>query len=425
MTHKKKIIRFLIFVLFNTTFITIRAMNISNLGWSYDTSTRPTFPWFPDSNLYRWQTALYAEGGFHHAKGFNDDGSVANPLRIWNCQQNALAMLEGFAEDNPISQLRAALLDSDNGIRGRFLVDGELNLNFSGALSANLYFARDWRIGFYLPFSKMSLTDVKFIDQTPNIDNLDKLVHTLLTDNLAQNVLELGCLDIGCWERSGVGDLTVLLEWFRDFEQYKPFLKNVRVNWRWGIGFPTGLRENENLIFAVPFGYDGAVSMPFGLGLDLRLGRNFQCGLDVQLTQIFGHTRKRRIKTDLQQTELLLLGKTETFKDSGLVQRFNLYFQFYRFIKGLSFKVTYQYLKQGDAEYSLKTQKFPNNIANTSPRLDAFTMHHMIPEFTYDCGYHWPDGRVRPEFNLYLRLPFNGKNVALFPVVGGIVSVDF
>src|SRR5438105_944487 len=160
MMHKKKIILVFIFVLLNTAFITIKAMNIVNLMWPYDTSIRPTFPWFPERNLYRWQTAMYAEGGFHHAKGFNDEGSVANPLRIWNCQQNALAMLEGFAEDSPISQLRASLLDSDNGIRGRFLVDGNLNLNFSGALSANLYFARDWRIGLYLPFSKMSLTDV-------------------------------------------------------------------------------------------------------------------------------------------------------------------------------------------------------------------------------------------------------------------------
>ncbi len=420
MTRKKKIKLLLVFISLTSIGNTVKAMNIVNTMWPYDTSIRPTF-----NNLHWWQIAFYAEGGFHNAKGFDSEGSVANPLRIWNCQQNALAMLEGFPEGSIIDQFRAALLDSDNGIRGRFIVDGDLQLNFSTAFAANLYFANDWRIGLYLPVYKMTLKDVTFIDQTPNVDNLDKLVHELLTDNLAQNVRELGCLDIGGWDRAGVGDLTLLVEWFRDFKQHKPFLKNVRVNWRWGIGFPTGLRENEDLIFAIPFGYDGAISMPFGLGLDMTLGKNFKCGMDVQLTQIFGHTRTRRIKTDLEQTELLLLEKTKVFKDSGLVQRFNLDFEFYRFLKGLSFKVTYQYLKQGDADYSLKTQEFSTNIANTSPRLDNFTMHHMIPKFTYDCGYHWPEGRVRPELGLYMRLPFNGKNVALFPTIGGVISVDF
>lgn len=417
MTYKKLIILSLI----SLTFINVSAMNITNATmWPYDTSIRPTF-----NNLRRWQVAWYAEGGFHNAKGFNDEGSVANPLRIWNCQQNALAMLEGFPEESAIGQLRSALLDCDNGIRGRFNVDGDLQLKFSTSFAANLYFASDWRLGIYLPVYKMALENVKFIDQTPNLDNLDKLVHEFLTDNLAENVLQLGCLDIGGWERTGVGDLTMLIEWFRDFKQNKPFLKNVRVNWRWGIGFPTGLRENENLIFALPFGYDGAVSMPFGLGLDLKLGSHFQCGMDIQLTQIFGHTRARRIKTDIDQTELLLLAKTETFKDSGLVQRFNLYVELYRFLKGLSFKITYQYLKQGDGEYSLKTQKFSNNVANTSPRLDDFTMHHLIPKFTYDFGCHWPEKRIRPEMGLFMRLPFNGKNVALIPTIGSVISIDF
>lgn len=420
MTRRKKINLSLILIPLALLSTSLSAMNIVNTMWPYDTLIRPTF-----NNLHWWQVAFYAEGGFHNAKGFNDEGSVANPLRIWNCQQNALAMLEGFPEDSAIGQFRSALLDCDNGIRGRFVVDGDLQLNFATAFAANLYFANDWRIGLYLPVYKMTLKDVNFIDQTPNIDNLDKLVHSLLTDNFAANVQQLGCLDIGGWERSGVGDLTMLIEWFRDFKQNKPFLKMVRVNWRWGIGFPTGLRENENLTFAVPFGYDGAVSMPFGLGLDLTLGSHFKGGIDVQLTQIFGHTRTRRIKTDLQQTELLLLEKTEVFKDSGLVQRFNLYVELYNFLKGLSFSIGYQYLKQGDADYSLKTQDFSSNIANTSPRLDNFTMHHLIPKFIYDFGYHYPEARTRPELGLYMRLPFNGKNVALIPTIGAVASIDF
>ena len=420
MTCRKKIALAITFISLALSQNTIRAMNIVNTLWPYDTLIRPTF-----NNQRAWQLAFYTEGGYHNAKGFNDDGEIVNPLRIWNAQQNALAMLEGFPTDSPISQLRSQLLDCDNGIRGRFNVCGDLQMNFNSSFAARFFFANDWSIGLYLPVYQMKLKDVTFQDLTPNLDNLDKLVHRLLTDNLATNVQQLGCLNIGDWQRDGVGDLTMLIEWFRDFKQNKQFLKCVRVNWRTGLGFPTGLRENQNLLFAVPFGYDGAVSMPFGLGIDLTLGTNFKCGIDVQLTQIFGHTRSRRIKTDIEQTELLLLQTASAFRDYGLVQRFNLYVELFRFLKGLSFKVGYQFLKQGDSEISLKTEQFSNTIANTSPRFEDFTMHHLITKFTYDFGVHNPAGRTRPELGLFTRQPFNGKNVALVPTVGFVMSVDF
>ena len=415
MIRKKKIIFLLLL-----SAASAHAMNIVNSMWPYDTSIRPTC-----NNERRWQLAFYGEGGYHNAHGFNNDGESVNPLQIWNKQQNALAMLEGFPKESPISQLRAALLDSDNGIRGRFNVCCTFQMPYNLAFAARLFFAEDWSLGLYLPAYKMRLKNVHFQDLTPNVDNLDKLVHRLLTDNLAANVQELGCLYLGDWTRSGVGDLVVLLDWFRDFYQNKPFLKCVRVNWRIGLGFPTGLRENENLLFAVPFGWDGAVSMPFGLGIDLTLGSHFKGGVDVQLTQIFGHTRQHRIKTDPQQTELLLLQKTCAFIDSGLVQRFNLYAELFNFCKGLSFSIYYQYLKRGEDEIALRTQEFSTNVANTSPRLDSYTMHHLIPRFTYDFQAHLPDARVRPELNIYLRIPFNGRNVALVPMAGAIFSVDF
>ena len=420
MTCRKKIVLSIAFISLALSCASTKAMNIVNTLWPYDTLIRPTF-----NNQRAWQLAFYTEGGFANAKGFNDDGEIVNPLRIWNPQQNALAMLEGFPTNSPASQLRAQLLDSDNGIRGRFNVCGDLQMNFNSSFAARFFFAQDWSIGLYLPVYQMKLKDVTFNDLTPNVDNLDKLVRRLLTDNLADNVLQLGGLDIGDWKRDGVGDLTMLIEWFRDFKQNKQFLKCVRVNWRTGLGFPTGLREDTSLLFAVPFGYDGAVSMPFGLGIDLSLGSHFKCGIDVQLTQIFGHTRCRRIKTDLEQTELLLLQTAAAFRDYGLVQRFNLYVELFRFLQGLSFKVGYQFLKQGDSEISLKTQQFSNTIANTSPRWQDFTMHHVISKFTYDFGVHNLEGRTRPELGLYTRLPFNGKNVALVPTVGFVLSVDF
>src|ERR1700733_8715606 len=194
MTCRKKVALSIIFISSTFVYNSTKAMNIPYAGWPYDTLIRPTFPTFNDQlhnqgyNQRHWQLYSYIEGGVNHAKGFNEDGELVTPLRIWNRQQNALAMLEGFPQNSPITQLRSALLDADNGIRGRFDVCGELLLNFNIAFAARYFFANDWSLSAYLPVSQMTLKDVAFVDQTPNLDNLDKLVHRLLTDNLAQNV---------------------------------------------------------------------------------------------------------------------------------------------------------------------------------------------------------------------------------------------
>ena len=106
----------------------LTAMNIVNTLWSswpYDSIMRPSF-----TNKYRWQIGAYVETGYRNAQGYNDNGDHVNPLQIWNSQQNALTMLEGFSFDSDKGQLRSALLDSNNGIRGHFNVDGDLRLDF-------------------------------------------------------------------------------------------------------------------------------------------------------------------------------------------------------------------------------------------------------------------------------------------------------
>ena len=99
MTCRNRIVLTLTFSLFYLS-STLTDMNFVNLLIPYDTLIRPSF-----TNKYRWQLAGYAETGYHNAHGFNDDGDHVNVLRIWNSQQNALSMLEGFAFDTDIGQL--------------------------------------------------------------------------------------------------------------------------------------------------------------------------------------------------------------------------------------------------------------------------------------------------------------------------------
>jgi hypothetical protein len=396
-------------------------MHAMNLLRPYDTLIRPDFV-----GDRPWQVAFYAEGGLG-TKAFCFNGEVCDALRIWQQDQNALKMLQGFPEDSPITQLRNQIDADDDGRRGHFLVRSDFELKYSLALAARVEFLRDFTFAAYLPFYSMELKNVCWQDQTANITSEDMRVKQLLTDNFFALVEELGCgLDLRGWKRSGIGDLTLMLEWFRNFPQAKPLLKNVFLNWRLGLALPTGKRADENKLFAIPFGNDGATSLIFGFGIELLFSCYFKTGVDVQLFHLFDTTRLRRIKTDRNQTELLLLQKSEVHTDFGLWQRFNLFFEFYRFYHGLSFKVGYQFFKKGENHISLACNDFSTNIASTAVSLEDITMHEMILKATYDFGVdRSPDACTRPYLLLYTRLPFNGKHAVLARTLGVVLAVDF
>lgn len=373
----------------------------------------------------RFYTTIWAETGLD-AKGFNGEGNRVNVLRIWNENQNALAMLDGFDPSSNIGQLRASLLN-DDGIRGHFKVNGTLDVDFGFNFAAHYRFLQSLFLGVYLPVYRMKLKDVVWQEQTKDIETADRLVKENLTNNFFENVKELGDgLDLLGWKRTGVGDLTILLFWLKDYWQAKPFLKNVRLDGRIGLSLPTGLRRDEDKIFAIPFGNDGATGLIFGGGLQVTLGRYIKAGIDVELTHRFGNTRNRRIKTDKDQTELLLLQKTHAFKDFGLIQQFTLYAQAHKFFEGLSLKAGYQFLKQGDDTLSLSNNSFSSDIANTAESLKERTMHQMLFQASYDFNDHLDDdASVIPHFALFAQVPFTGKRVAISTLIGGMISLDF
>lgn len=380
------------------------------------------WPFYTGKDTWQWFVA--AETGIKKGKGFNEDSDHTNVLKIWQPFQDAFSMLQGFEQNSCIGQRIASLTPAEDDIINTFNIfsmSADLHLKASAAFETRFFFCDDWVLSAYIPFFVMSLDDVCFSQDghaftQEQIDEFKALVYELG-----------GGLQLDPWRRSGIGDVTLFLDWFRDFRQNKPFLKNVRINWRIGIELPTGKRTEIDELFSIPFGRDGSFAMPFGLGLEVTLGSMIRACVDVQLTHTFDNTRPRRIKVAADQTELLLLAKTPVHRDVGLTQRFDLYLQFYRIFKGLSLKAGYQFYKQGEDIISFKTNAYPSEIANTAESLQDWTAHQYIFDLQYDFhadmdGYN---PIVVPQFELFVRIPFNGQRSALIPTFGGIFSIDF
>lgn len=373
------------------------------------------------------QAAFMAEHGFNE-RGYNTCGDIVNPLQLWNDNQDALAMLNGFDASTPQGMLAIELRAdgaNDDGVRGHYIVSGDLHTD-SFAITSHYNFLQTWFLTAYLPIYNMTLSDVQWVNQTLDVSAGDQSVRTNLTNNFFANVATLGDgLYLGNWARTGIGDLVLMMDWVRDFPQYKPLLKNSRVNWRIGLNLPTGLREDEDKIFARPFGFDGAYGLIFGFGLELTYGCYVKFGGDVELTQLFGNTRCRRIKTDPEQTELLLLAKTQVYRNYGLMQRFNIWGQLWN-VGGLALKIGYQYLKRGEDSFAVRTPLYSTNIANTARSLENWTVHSVIAQAIYDFSAHLqPDAPVKPYISLFSRVPFNGERAAAGPTIGGLLAIDF
>lgn len=419
-------------IIFSLLLITQRLLDASGqFNWlrPYDTLI------VPDQKICEGlQLTAYAEFGVKNATGYNLAGQPTNVLTIWDCTQDALAMLEGFPADSAIGQKLLEIDATDNGIRGNFQVSGDLKLDWAFALSARYFFWESLCLSAYLPFYGMQLKDVYWKNLTQNDNDQDMRVKEDLTGEqecnspvFFQNVFELSNgLRLGGWNRKGPGDLVVLLEFFKDYEQKRPMLKNVGLHGRLGFNLPTGKKQNENEIFAVPFGYDGAAGIFGAGGLDITLSDVMELGFDVELLHLFGNVQPRRIKTALDQTELLLLAKVNAYKDYGLIQRFNLYAKIIDLFGPVSCKLGYQFFKEDASELGFSSCAFSPNIANTAKSLAEWTMHHFVTVVDYDFSYHgFQESIVEPYVSAFARIPFKGRNIALIPTIGFTFACAF
>jgi len=371
---------------------------------------------------YRMQLTTLGEFSVSCAKGYDECGCDVNVLRIWNPDQNALKMLDGFADETAIGQKRIQVGANDDGVRGHYLVCGDLSMN-GLSLSGRWALPKGFAIRAHMPFYFSKLKNVRWQNQTQDITADDARTKAYLTDDLFAHACTLGKgLYLGGWSRSGAGDLSIILEWLENFRQTKPFLKNVRVRAFGGCSMPSGKRADEDKIFALPFGADGSFGFVFGAGIDLTFRAYLRAGIDVELQHFLGKTKCRRIKTHEEQTELLLLEKVNAFKEYGFLQRFTLYAQAYKFWGGLSATIAYQFFRHGEDSLTLRDLQYSEKIANTAKSLEEWTMHNAFFSLSYDFNHEY---RVHPYLELFAKVPFNGRFSAQVTTVGFILGIDF
>jgi hypothetical protein len=198
-----------------------------------------------------------------------------------------------------------------------------------------------------------------------------------------------------------------------------------------GASIPTSKEKNEDRAFSMPLGNDGAWGLPVGFGLELDFVHNIKAGLDADFLVLFDKKRTRRLKSDFEQTEILLLNKGVATKEHGLMWQFHLFVQAYHIYKGLSAKFAYQFVKHDDDRLVPSGNDFDFSIVNSANSIKEWTNHNLIFSLNYDLftkRRHCQDeysSSVTPQFHLFYKVAVGGKNVIDTSTIGGQWGIHF
>ncbi len=367
-------------------------------------------------------------------RSYNSAGDKVDLLSFYHDTQSSLAMARGARAGSDIDLLAQDLVDpiihaSDSRVLGRFKIDGEYEeLAYTFLTQYNFAFETvpgKFDFSIYLPIRDMKIKDVRWTDQTAD-DAAGRLVKDLLTNDIHNNVAILGGLDLGGWSKIGLGDVALMLRWYHDFEQYKRNLKNVRVTGRVGLTLPTGRKKNEDKALSLPFGNDGAVSIPFTVGLDLFFKWKLKGGLELEIIKFLDETKVRRLKTDANQTDFLLLHKGDARKSFGNSWKFNLYAEAEHFFRGLSARIAYQYGKHDDDHLHVQDHNFNNETVNTAQTLQEWNYHNFIFQLSYDFFKETGEScLLKPQLSLFYKLPVMGRRCITAHTIGGQLTFNF
>lgn len=402
----------------------------SNLFPPYDINVH--LPKCPDTRINLGATVEY--GSNDSARDWG--GDKHNVLKIYDHYQDAATMLK-----SPMADVAATVKDIYNNMYSAYAgvlqtapVEftghyNEYDITVFGKYTFKNFLEGNLDISVHLPVISREIDKIQYKDLSPNyLPGVAYYYQQNYTQNFElfqeQMTKNFGPMNFGAFDEAGIGDLLIMLEWLRSFKQTKEALKNVDISIRLGVTCPTSKERDINKIFSLPLGNDGAWGMPIGFDLALDFNQNIRIGADVEFFVLFDETKERRLKTSEDQTEFLLINKGRATLDPGLTWKFNIFLQAYRFYKGLSLKIDYEYIKHDDDTLYENTDTFNRYIINSANSLKEWNSHNLIFQLNIDF-FKFEHITKSPQISLFYKYPIGGKNIINMSTFGGQLGFNF
>jgi len=370
------------------------------------------------------------EYGGSSDKSYNIDGKQSPLFQAYSAQQSAQAMLSDSvvrfpATEDPEQWFMSNVQQTYDDTWGKFNVSGkfqEANVTFwgRGVLPLMDQVVGTFSLAAYLPIKALHVSNVTWEDTSdPYGLGAEERINGF-SSRLQDFVASVGDnLSLRDWNKIGQGDLSVLLEWHNEFRRELDIIRHVRIDAAVGVVVPTGrmLSCDVDQIFSIPLGNGGAWGLPVRAGLEICFHPKVSAGVSVDMLALTDITKKRRVKTHIEQTDYLLLTARRVRLQHARTWRFNLFARIKMPIEGLSASFAYHFAKRGDDALIADENILSNMVINSQESLKECSSHDLV----FKVGFNRKDSNsiTAPGISAFLKVPVGGRRTIKNITVGG------
>lgn len=329
---------------------------------------------------------------------------------------------------NPTSQEDIALVELARTV-GRDCFFGYLE--YCGKfkiIETQILFTQNFRHGLFtqigLPIRYMALSNVCFKDLTPSTcpcPNTDTRTWQTFLE-LYDKILAHYDLCAGNFKKTCIGDLSWQIGWGCNYQDMR-VLDYVDVDFKLGMLFPTGKKQNINQAFDIASGYNGHLG--FGGSFDIAVGvyNWLTFGGYSGAIAFTDQTREVRMKTDIRQNGFIKLARGCATVDKGTIWYAGAFGKLDHIAAGFSLLAGYTFsAQQRDRLNPENTNLFDPNAANCDSTLDGWDMHTLHLAADYDCARK--GHRFSPRIGIFTNITMGGEHILRTNMVGGSFGFD-
>ncbi len=221
----------------------------------------------------------------------------------------------------------------------------------------------------------------------------------------------------------GLSDSTLFLGWSYSYED-TCYLDFIDTTIKTGVLFPTGKKKDQEVLFSIPFGYNGFYAVP--LSWDLSFGAFDWLTLGFHADSLFFFKKNQclRMRTaDEVDTGIIVLGEGLAEVKHGTVWRMGTYFKADHFFGGLSFLVAFAYEQKNKSTVTpCDQEQFDTCQVNNDPRFDKWARSLVHLQAEYDFAKD--DLCVGTRFGIFYDHEMTGLRTFNINPAGGYLGID-
>lgn len=380
-------------------------------------------PRFATDWLTTWDV-LVAAG--ETKKAFNKNGNKTPLLNIFGLHDMQFLgeNVPNLDPSNPLDEILIelqALPTRDNF--GKFLFKGDFS-SIEGVINGYQNLAHGFFVQAYLPLRRLAITNINFIDQSPDdsvFPNKNTPLWRSFIDNFSEILLEHG-LTIKSVHESGCGDFTLLGGWTLNYLD-TCYVDYYDVTAKVGLLFPTARTRNLANPFDLPLGYDGFYGLPLKFDCSFGYWEWLTAGAHIGALFLFDRTKTVAMRTSQEQNGFIILTRGKAKVDPGTLWEIQTYAKADHILRGFSWLVGYCFtLKDADCIKPKNKLIFPPAIVNNDARFKSWRMHVIHWFLEYDFAQSPSD--IGPRIGCYYNWIVGGRRIFDTDMAGVSLGID-